>query len=105
PSGSGPPNDDRRPTRRDAVDRLVAERVRERVLGARYCRPVSALEAAQRPPGLLPERDQLRVLDPPAPGQLLDDQLRVQEHDDLARPELAGEPEGPEQRPVPRDAR
>jgi hypothetical protein len=102
-SGSGAPDDHGRPTRRDPVDRLVAERVGQRVLGAWDVGRGPAIEGAQRPPGVLPERDQLRILDPPAASQLLDDQLRIEQHDDLPRPELAGQGQGTYDRRVLRN--
>ena len=47
-------------------------------------------------PSRRPERDQLGVLDPPAAGQLLDDQLRIEQQMDLARTELARQIERPD---------
>ncbi|MEA2578836.1 MAG: hypothetical protein QOD78_2424 [Chloroflexota bacterium] len=102
-SGSGPHDDDRRPARCDTVDRLVAERIGQRVLGPRYVRRRPAVEATQDPTGLLPQGDQLGILDPPATGQLLDDELGVQEQVDLASTQLAGEAQGPDDGGVLRD--
>ena len=94
-SGSRASHDGRGTTRGDAIDRLVGERVRGRVLGAWHVIGRPAIERAERPSSLFPQRDQLCVLDPPAAGQLLDDQLRVEEHRDLAGTELLGEGERP----------
>ena len=68
------------------VDRLVGERVGDRVLGPWHVRRGPALEAREHLAAGRPERDQLGVLDPPPAGELLDDQLRVEQQVDLAAP-------------------
>ena len=102
PSASGSGGDirsryhDGRPARSDPVDRRVAQRVGEGVLGPRHVRCRPPLEAAQDPPGGLPERDELRVLDPPATGQLLDDEVRIEQQRHLPRPQLGRKRERPD---------
>ena len=93
-------DDDRGSARRDAIDRLVAEGVGEGVLSAGDMCRRPAVEGPQDPAGLFPEWDQLRVLDAPAAGQLLDDQLGVQEQVDLARAELPRETQRTDDRRV-----
>ncbi len=51
-------------------------------------------------PGLGVERYQLGVLDAPAAVELLDDELAVQQHLDLARTQFAGQREGSNDRRV-----
>src|SRR4029079_10842367 len=53
-------------------------------------------EAARGGAGSSKEGDRLGALPPPAARELLDDQLRVEEHRDLGRAEIAGEGEGPD---------
>ena len=65
----------------------LASAVRGRVLGPRHVGRRPALEPGERRLRLGPQRLQLRVLDPPAAVELLDDELRVEEQVDLlARP-------------------
>ena len=52
------------------------------------------LKAAEDAAARRPERDELGVLDPPAAGQLLDDELRVEEQVDLDGPEVARQLQG-----------
>jgi hypothetical protein len=92
-SGSRPPNDGCRAAGVDAIDRLVRQRIGGGVLGPWHVDGRPAIEGSQCSAGGLPERDELRVLDAPAAGELFDDELRVEEHRDLARTELAGEGE------------
>jgi hypothetical protein len=56
-----------------------------------------APEPTERPAAGRPERDELRVLDPPAPGDLLDDELRVEEQVDLGGAELGSQLERPDE--------
>src|SRR4029079_15135390 len=83
-------------TRLRPVDRLIGERVGDGVLGARDVVGRPAPEPAERAPRRGPQRDELGVLDPPATGQLLHDQLRVEQEVDLRRAKLLGELEGPD---------
>jgi hypothetical protein len=93
---AGPPDDGCRPARSDAVDRLVGQRVGGGVLSPRDVDRRPAIEGAERLAGGLPQRDELRVLDPPAAGQLLDDQLGVEQHRHLAGTELARQLQRPD---------
>jgi hypothetical protein len=103
-SGSGGSlDDDRRSTRGHPIDGFVAQGVGQRVLGARNVRRGPSVHPAQESAGLLPERNELRVLDPPATRQLLDDQLGVEQQVDLAGAQLTGEGERPNDRGVFRD--
>ena len=66
----------------------LASAIGHRVLGPRHVRRRPAVEPAERLARRGPQRDELGVLDPPAAGQLLDDQLRIEQEVDLARAQL-----------------
>ena len=53
------------------------------------CAADQRVKPAERLSGACPERDQLRVLHPPATGELLDDELGIEQQVHLGRPELA----------------
>ena len=76
---------------RRPVDRLVGQRVGDASSGRAARAPPSS---ARSPPSVCrargPERDELGVLDPPAAGELLDDQLRIEQQVDLATPRARG---------------
>ena len=74
----------------------LASAIRHRVLRAGHVTGGPAVEPGQRPASRGPQRDELGVLDPPAAGQLLDDQLRVEQQVDLAGAELPGQVERPD---------
>lgn len=97
---AGTPHDGGRTTRLGSVDRLVGESVRDRVLGAGHVRRRPPGERAKGPARLRPERDELRVLDPPATSELLNDELRVEQQVDLFRPQFRGQGERPHGRRV-----
>ena len=67
----------------DAVDGLVGQGVGDRVLGPRHVCSAPPLEAGEDLSTGGPQRDQLGVLDAPSTGELLDDQLRIEEQMDL----------------------
>ncbi len=85
---------DSRTPGRDPVDGLVGECVRGGVLGPRHVGGGPAIERAQDPTGLDVEGNQFRILDPPTTRELLDDQLRIEQQVNLARPELRGQGQG-----------
>ena len=76
------------------VDRLVGQLVGDGVEGPRHVGRGPAIEPGEGLARRGPERDQLGVLDPPAAGQLLDDQLRIEQQVDLAGTQLARKVEG-----------
>ena len=97
PSLARAPHDRGRPAGVDPVDRLVGQARPPTEFWARgTCAARPAVEAGQRPARRRPQRDQLRVLDPPPAGELLDDELRVEQQLDLARAQLAGQVERPD---------
>ncbi len=73
----------------------LASAIRHRVLRPRHVAGGPAVEPGQRLARRRPERDELGVLDPPAAGELLDDQLRVEQQVDLAGAQLPGQVERP----------
>src|SRR4051812_3308835 len=79
-----------------SVDGLIGKGVGGMIARPRHVTRGPSIEAGQRPPGGSPERDQLRVLDPPSTRELLDDELRVEQQVDLAGPQLTGKVEGPD---------
>jgi hypothetical protein len=85
----------RGPAGHHPVDRLVGERVGNGVLGPRDVGGRPEPERAEDGLRLGPQRLQLRVLDPPAAVQLLDDQLGVEEQVDPIGAQLAGEAKRP----------
>ena len=93
-SGSAPSDHERWTTGGDAVDRLVGERIGERVLGPRNVGRRPPRESRQGSPRLRVERNQLGVLDPPAAGELLDDELRVRQQVDFPGAQLGGQRQG-----------
>ena len=91
-AGRRPPGHPRRPGRSPRC------RARRRACSAPagHGSRTSGRSPRSEPPRRLPQRDQLRVLDPPAARELLDDQLRVEEHRDLPGAELRGQGERPD---------
>jgi len=77
-----------------SIDRLIGEGIGDGVQRTGNVRGGPSIEAGERLAASCPERDQLRVLDPPPTRQLFDDQLRIEEEMDLAGAELTGELEG-----------
>ena len=71
------------------IDCLICERVRHRVLRTGHVIGRPACTFGQAPACRGPQRDELRILDAPAAGELLHDQLRVEEQVHLLCPELA----------------
>src|SRR4051794_11118821 len=78
------------------VDGLVREGICYRIERPGDMRRGPALDPAEGRACSGPQRDELRVLDPPTPGQLLDDELRVEQKMDLPCPEIAGEIQRPD---------
>ena len=103
PSPARASHDRSRPAGVRPVDRLVRQLVGDGVEGARDVDGGPAIEPGEGLAGRRPERDQLRVLHPPAAGQLLDDQLRIEQQVDLAGTELARQVQGPDDAGVLRD--
>src|SRR3954469_24851326 len=93
-SATGAPHDRRRTACVCPVDGLIRKGIGDRIPCARNVRRRPAVESTERRPCCRPQRDELGVLDPPAPGQLLDDELRVEQKVHLACPEVTCEVQG-----------
>ena len=95
------PNDDRRRSARQGpVDRRVAHRVGGEVLGPPDVPGGPSVERPQDPQRFRVEWLELRVLDPPAPVELLDDEHGIEEQAHLPGAQLPGKLERPDDRGV-----
>jgi hypothetical protein len=92
-TGLRPPHDRGWTAGQGSIDGLVAQGIGGAVLGSWDVDRRPALEPPKELARLGVEGLELGILDPPAPVDLLDDELGVEHQMDLARPQLGGQTE------------